>query len=198
MKKRGLGLLPDNDEYIDLTDEELRLLDEGHKKTIGKTLREARIAKGYSIRELSEIVGISAAQLSRVENGNSRPSRDLLRKISAFLGIEYGELVRLTGFSALKADRRLFNKQGEEIDPEKIIKSIYAVDSDLLELLSDLNAYCEGSDCEFLHVILETMKDLHEVRKEGEMPDAERFRVNAYESMKKCIVDTFRRAKEQL
>ena len=36
---------------------------------IGKILKEERIKKGYSTRELGELVGISNAEVSRIENG---------------------------------------------------------------------------------------------------------------------------------
>ena len=36
---------------------------------IGKIIREKRIEKGYSTRELGELVGISNAEVSRIENG---------------------------------------------------------------------------------------------------------------------------------
>ena len=144
--------------YRELTDDERETLRLGHEKSVGQVIRDAREGKGYGQRELAEIIKISPSQYNRIEGNISRPSRESLKKISAFLGIEYGELVRLAGFSALKEDKRLFNKKGEEIPTDDIIRAIYRVDSDLLEEFKDFDTFASGEDAKLLKVLLRYMK----------------------------------------
>jgi Zn-dependent peptidase ImmA (M78 family)/DNA-binding XRE family transcriptional regulator len=50
-------------------------------------LRQARLAKGLSLRALAEKVGVSAMMLSKYERGESVPSSDVLLGLSEALGV---------------------------------------------------------------------------------------------------------------
>lgn len=56
--------------------------------TIGDTIRDLRTAKGYSLRDLSKLSGISAAAISRWESGQRIPSVKSYNAIMAALGAE--------------------------------------------------------------------------------------------------------------
>ena len=91
--------------------------------TIGAFLREARTIKGFSQKEIAELVGVSTAQWRRIESDINRPSRETLKKTSAYLGVPFHKLVTLPGYSAFKTDDSLYNKAGEVIDTEAIVQS---------------------------------------------------------------------------
>jgi HTH-type transcriptional regulator, competence development regulator len=56
-------------------------------------LREQRLRQGLSQRDLSERTGITAANISRLETGEtSQPRPSTLRKLAAGLGFEVAEL----------------------------------------------------------------------------------------------------------
>lgn len=55
---------------------------------IGKRIREARKAKGYSQEEVAELCGINLRTIQRVENNENQPSPKTLKSIFAALEIE--------------------------------------------------------------------------------------------------------------
>ncbi|MCD1259123.1 helix-turn-helix transcriptional regulator [Paenibacillus athensensis] len=62
-------------------------------------LRDLRKLKGFTIRELSDRSGVSAAYISQLENGNRGiPSPDVLAKLSEGLNISYAELMVMAGY----------------------------------------------------------------------------------------------------
>ncbi len=56
------------------------------KKFIGERLKSARMFKGYTLTELSEITEISKQSLSLYENNNNKPEWDNVSRLSAALG----------------------------------------------------------------------------------------------------------------
>ena len=67
--------------------------------TLGERIKIYRKEKGYSLRTLADMVGVSASFLSLVERNKSMPSIDTLRKISENIGCAVGELITLTAVS---------------------------------------------------------------------------------------------------
>ena len=55
---------------------------------IGKMIREARQARGISLRALANQVGIHFSHLSKIENGKDHIGRDSLAKIAEELGVD--------------------------------------------------------------------------------------------------------------
>jgi len=56
--------------------------------TPGKRIREAREAKGYSVRKAAELIGMGKSSLNEIENGDSKfPSAEVLLKMSEVLGV---------------------------------------------------------------------------------------------------------------
>jgi transcriptional regulator with XRE-family HTH domain len=61
----------------------------------GRTLRKARLAKGWSLDELGRRSGVHPAHLSKVETGNRAPTESVARAVdSAFGGSAFWELYR--------------------------------------------------------------------------------------------------------
>ncbi|MFC4966144.1 helix-turn-helix domain-containing protein [Paenibacillus sp. GCM10023248] len=58
-----------------------------------------RKLKGFTLRELADRSGVSAAYISQLENGNRGiPSPDVLMKLSEGLNTSYSELMDLAGY----------------------------------------------------------------------------------------------------
>ena len=55
---------------------------------IGKMIREARQARGISLRALANQIGIHFSHLSKIENGKDQIGRDSLAKIAEELGVD--------------------------------------------------------------------------------------------------------------
>lgn len=56
------------------------------KKLLNKRWKEYREKKGYTLEEVSNVVGISTSHLSKLENGNANASLEILEKIAYFYG----------------------------------------------------------------------------------------------------------------
>ncbi|MFC5451662.1 helix-turn-helix domain-containing protein [Paenibacillus aestuarii] len=62
-------------------------------------LKDMRKLKGFTIRELADRSGVSAAYISQLENGNRGiPSPDVLMKLSEGLNSSYSELMEIAGY----------------------------------------------------------------------------------------------------
>lgn len=62
-------------------------------------LKDMRKLKGFTIRELADRSGVSAAYISQLENGNRGiPSPDVLMKLSEGLNTSYSELMDIAGY----------------------------------------------------------------------------------------------------
>ncbi len=64
---------------VNFTDEE---------KPIPSILKDAREAKGLTLRELSDLTGINASNLSRIERGEISPNLDTLQCVCSALGLK--------------------------------------------------------------------------------------------------------------
>jgi transcriptional regulator with XRE-family HTH domain len=57
-------------------------------KTLGEAIREVRLAKGLTLRQLAKKLGVSAPFLSDVEHDRRRPARDRFPKLAKILGVD--------------------------------------------------------------------------------------------------------------
>src|SRR5690349_8023169 len=62
-------------------------------EAIGARLRDARTAKGLSLRALAQTVGVSASLISQIETGKTQPSVSTLYAIVTALGVSIDELL---------------------------------------------------------------------------------------------------------
>lgn len=60
---------------------------------IGTRLRDARLARGLSVRGLAQSLGVSASLISQIETGKTQPSVSTLYAIVSELGISIDELL---------------------------------------------------------------------------------------------------------
>ena len=61
--------------------------------TLGQRMRHFRTASGLTLGELGDAVGVSASQLSLMENGKREPRLSLLSAVAERLGVPVGELL---------------------------------------------------------------------------------------------------------
>ena len=81
-----------------MTDKKMDAPDSAIDPKFGQRIREKRLEKGLSIREVAEKAGCSPSQLTRLENAQRRVrSQQLLRSLSGILIIPYDELCELAG-----------------------------------------------------------------------------------------------------
>src|SRR3954454_23723420 len=75
------------------------------ERTLGDTIREARIAKGPSLRDLAKALEITPSYLSDIENDRRVPSEDVLGRIANLLGLDYDLLMAQAGRFGGDAER---------------------------------------------------------------------------------------------
>lgn len=68
---------------------------------VGKLIKEARLARGVSLRALAAKVGIHFTHLSKIENGKDSIGRDSLTKIAESLGVDPDLLLGESGHQAV-------------------------------------------------------------------------------------------------
>lgn len=61
--------------------------DETSADRVGARIRTIRMAKGLSLAELGEKVGLNADRMQKYENGARKPKSEMLKKISEALGV---------------------------------------------------------------------------------------------------------------
>lgn len=84
-------------------------------------LRKIRKSKGYTIREVSDRSGVSAAYISQLENGNRGvPSPDILMKLSEGLNFSYDDLMRIAGY--IEDERKTNQIQKAPINLRKLLR----------------------------------------------------------------------------
>ncbi len=65
---------------------------------LGKILKQQRVSKSLTLKELTNLSGVSSSHLGRIERGERFPSAHILRRIAKPLGFEEDELFTLAGF----------------------------------------------------------------------------------------------------
>lgn len=59
----------------------------GHRSTLGRTVRSLRQGRGLTLRELADLIGVSPATLSGIENGNTGVSSQRVSQIAQALDV---------------------------------------------------------------------------------------------------------------
>jgi len=73
-------------------------MNDNSKNALGEILKQQRLRMSLTLRELTELSGVSASHLGRVERGERFPSASILRRIAKPLGFEEDELFTLAGY----------------------------------------------------------------------------------------------------
>ena len=69
-----------------------------NRRNLGRILKQQRVMKLLTLRELATVSGISSSHLGRIERGERFPSALVLRKLAKPLGFEEEELFSLAGY----------------------------------------------------------------------------------------------------
>ena len=70
------------------------------KESFGKMIKDARISKGYSARELAKLCDISHTEINNIEKGDRvRPAVLTLKAFEKYLDLDFKELARMVGYS---------------------------------------------------------------------------------------------------
>ncbi len=150
-------------------------------------IREARKESGLSQREFAQEIGITQAQLCRLESKNNscRPARKTLKKLAPYLGKSYSDLLVQVGYNGIvPLEDEYYGKSGEAIDVKGIIKEIYAVDPELICCLEDFKTYGTEENCQVIKAIIKAMK----LSENGEGKELEVFKTS-FKYLKEYILN---------
>jgi len=67
-------------------------------ENLGKIIKQRRVMVPLTLRELTDMSGVSSSHVGRIERGERFPSARILRKIAKPLGFEEDELFALAGY----------------------------------------------------------------------------------------------------
>lgn len=88
-------------------------------QTFSQKIRQARIEKEYSQRQLAKLIGVDYSYLSKLENdrANYPPSEKVIRLLATHLKLDAIELKKLSGRIKVDLDKILLElvKQHQEI-----------------------------------------------------------------------------------
>jgi len=77
------------------------------KKTLGRSLKELRGTRRFTLREVEEFTGISNAYLSQLENEKiGKPSAKMLYKLATLYKIEFDVLLEIAGIIEKKEKKK--------------------------------------------------------------------------------------------
>lgn len=76
-------------------------------RTLGETLRDARLALDLGLRELAKEIELTPSYLSDIENDRRVPSEDVLGQFAKRLNLSFDELMSLAGRVGDQAERYL-------------------------------------------------------------------------------------------
>lgn len=115
------------------------------KKNIGEEIAKARENKGLSQRQLANAIGISNAEISKIESGEREiPNPKLFRKISKVIGLNYNDMMEMVGLGGKLTPLNIFikkhyeNLKGEELDYEwMLFRSSVKRNDDMIESLNE-------------------------------------------------------------
>ena len=105
-------------------------------KTLGDMIREARVGKAMTLRDLASKLGKTASYLSDIENDRRIPSEEMLRDLSRLLSLDFNDLMARAGrlgeealryMSRTPAAGVLFRKLSEDDATEEVIDELTRV-----------------------------------------------------------------------
>lgn len=99
-------------------------------KEFGKTIKNARLSKDLSLRDLAELTGLDHSYIGRLEKNNSVPSRETVAKLAKALNIPEGELMIKAGYVP---------DSSNELTPEQKIRAAVSGDPELLSFWQKLS-----------------------------------------------------------
>ena len=75
------------------------------RHAVGSAIRRLRLARGLTLRQVSQSSAISLPYLSEIERGRKEPSSEIIQTVCAVLDITLRELMRETDAELIVAER---------------------------------------------------------------------------------------------
>ncbi|KIC40656.1 transcriptional regulator [Ruegeria sp. ANG-R] len=86
--------------------------DQDEGAALGRSIRDARRAKGWTLEEAGRAAGIGRSTLSKIENNQTRPSFEIVRRLTQALDMNTPQLFLQSAQSGISG-RRDFTPKGE-------------------------------------------------------------------------------------
>ena len=137
------------------------------KQNIGEAIAKERENKGLSQRQLAILVGISNAELSKIESGEREiPNPKILKKISKHINLNYNDMLDMIGLGTQITTLNPFirnyyeNLRGDKLDDAWMMAKSSIKNNDVM--IDALNQELEKEDLpeEERERAIETIQDL--------------------------------------
>lgn len=137
------------------------------KQKIGEEIAKARENKGLSQRQLANAIGISNAELSKIESGEREtPNPKILKKISKHIDLNYNDMLNMIGLGSQLTPLNPFiknyyeNLKGEKLEDAWIMAKSSIDNSNIM--IDSINDELSKEDIseEKREQLLETLQDL--------------------------------------
>ena len=137
------------------------------KQKIGEEIAKARENKGLSQRQLANAIGISNAELSKIESGEREtPNPKILKKISKYIDLNYNDMLSMIGLGSQLTPLNPFiknyyeNLKGEKLEDAWIMAKSSIDNSNIM--IDSINDELSKEDIseEKREQLLETLQDL--------------------------------------
>lgn len=77
------------------------------RHAVGSAIRRLRLARGMTLRQMSQASAISLPYLSEIERGRKEPSSEIIQTVCVVLGITLRQLMRETDVELVQSDGRV-------------------------------------------------------------------------------------------
>lgn len=137
------------------------------KQNIGEEIAKEREKKGLSQRQLAKAIGISNAELSKIESGEREiPNPKILKKISKHINLNYNDMLNMIGLGTQITPLNPFirnyyeNLKGDKLDDAWMMAKSSIKNNDIM--IDSLNKELEKEDLpeEERERAIETIQDL--------------------------------------
>ncbi len=137
---------------------------------IGNRIRELRIEKGYTQKEMARLTGIPYSTYSNYENNNREPNLEQLRKIASVLNISLFKLITTNQYAKyMDKDVLEYEQIQEEL---RLAKKISKRVTQFMTYYQDLNAEGQKKADEQIEQAIEQLKLLTKIPEYHKEPDA--------------------------
>ena len=94
------------------------------KVLLGRKIRELRKSKGWTQEYLSELLGVNAKSVLRIESGQTFPTVQNLEKLSAIFGVKMSDLFNYESLEELEIVKKNINEILQTLS-EPQIRNVY-------------------------------------------------------------------------
>ena len=84
---------------------------------VGRIIKQQRVMRELTLKQLGEMSGVSSSHLGRIERGERFPSARILRKLAEPLGLAESELFASAGYLSPQPSAEAEKPSGRRLDP---------------------------------------------------------------------------------